>query len=277
MIDLSDILKRSSLFRRKPFYTPNEDKNIPSVFISYSHFTEEHICWVVGFAEKLSQLNISVAIDANLNDSRTFPAFMSCGSLKKYVVCVCSESYVEKVLNKEKPTGSSWEFDRIIDRSIDQPMGEFIIPIHKDSSKDPKKKFIQEIKGIQHYNFETEEEAYISFAKIAWRFLEIDQIFSKITFGVPEEVYLKNKMFKFIHDQLSLYWLSESQSKEEQILLREILSGDIYKIERFIESSSSPSLGKYQISEEKVERIANLIGKWDISHDGDTTAFTDLM
>lgn len=277
MSDLNAILKQSSLFKRLPFYTPNEDKNIPSVFISYSHFSEEHICWVVRFAEKLSQLNISVAIDVNLNDSRTFPAFMSCGSLKKYVICVCSESYVEKVLRKEKPTGSSWEFDRIIDRSIDQPMGDFLIPIHKDSSNDQQKKYIQEIRGIQHYNFETEEEASVSFMRIAWRLLEIDQIISNTSFGVPEEVFLKNKMFKHIESKLTSYWSVEPQSKEEQILLREILSGDIYKIERFIESSLSPSLGKYQISEEKVERIANLIGKWDISHDGDTTAFTDLM
>ena len=260
-----------------PFYTPGENANIPSVFISYSHFSEEHERWVAVFAQKLSRLNISVTMDINLNGDDSFTSFMNKGSLKKYVICVCSESYVKKVLNREKPTGSSWEFDRIIARSRETLMEHFIIPIHKDSSSDPQKKYIPLINDIKHFDFETEEEASISFMIIAWRILEIDQKISNLSFNMPEaeEFLIKSQIYTSIQQKLISYWRLEIGSKEAQSIQRAIISGDVYKKDSIDEKPSS--FGNVQLPEERAERIVNLIGKWNTSHGGDIKAITDLM
>lgn len=259
-----------------PFYTPEENANIPSVFISYSQFSEEHKSWVVDFATKLSWLNIFVEIDANLDGSETLTSFMNKVSLKKYVICVCSESYVEKVLNRRDPTGASWEFDRILTRSRKEPLEQFVIPIHKDSSHNSEKRFIPTIADIDHFSFETEEAASISFMTIAWRILDIKQKISNISLNVSEteKFFIKGDLFNYIQQQLLSYWSLKVDSKEARCIQRAFISGNIYNNVRFDESSFSED---NQGIEEKTERIANLIGKWDTSHDGDTTAFTDLM
>ena len=260
-----------------PFYTPEENANIPSVFISYSQFSDEHKCWVVDFATKLSWLNVFVEIDANLDGSETFTSFMNKVSRKKYIICVCSESYVDKVLNRRDPTGASWEFDRILTRSRKEPLEQFVIPIHKDSSKDPERKFIPIIADIDHFNFETEESASISFMTIAWRILDIKQKISNISLDVSEtdKFFIKGDLFKYIQQQLLSYWSLKVESWEARYIQKEFISGDIYR--KRVRFNETPSFEDNLDIEEKTKRVVNLIGQWDISHSGDTTAINDLM
>lgn len=259
-----------------PFYTPKENANIPSVFISYSQFSEEHKCWVVDLATKLSWLNISVEIDANLDGSETLTSFMNKVSLKKFIICVCSESYVEKVLNRHDPTGASWEFDRILTRSRKEPLEKFVIPIHKDSSHDLKKRFIPTIADIDHFSFETEEAASISFMTIAWRILDIKQKISNISLDASktEQFFIQGDLFNYTQRQLLSYWSLRVDSREARCIQRAFISGEIYSNVRFDETSSFED---NQSVEDKIERIVNLIGKWNTSHSGDKTAITDLM
>ena len=49
----------------------------PSVFISYSQFSDEHRNWVAQFARKLQGLGIKVTFDANVDGSERFSDFMA--------------------------------------------------------------------------------------------------------------------------------------------------------------------------------------------------------
>lgn len=116
-----------------PVVSTIKDPSAPSVFISYSQFSEEHKDWVAKLARKLSNLGIIVFFDANNDGSESLCDFMEHIKDVKYVICVCSESYVRKINEKTK-SGVFFEFKRLMDRGLSNPSYEqYIIPILKDS------------------------------------------------------------------------------------------------------------------------------------------------
>ena len=68
------------------------------VFISYSHDSEEHKNWVLQLATRLRSNGVDVLLDQwNLKLGQDLPAFMERGlSKSNRVICICSETYVEK-------------------------------------------------------------------------------------------------------------------------------------------------------------------------------------
>jgi hypothetical protein len=71
---------------------------IPSVFISYSHDSEEHKNWVLQLATRLRSNGVNVLLDRwNLKLGNDLASFMERGlSKSQRVVCVCSENYGKK-------------------------------------------------------------------------------------------------------------------------------------------------------------------------------------
>lgn len=105
-----------------------------SVFISYSQFSKEHRDWVALLARKLQGLGVNVTFDANVDGSERFSDFMAHINENKFVICVCSESYVRKI-KENKTSGVVWEINQIKSRGrIKQPLEQFVIPILKDAS-----------------------------------------------------------------------------------------------------------------------------------------------
>ena len=98
-----------------PILKLNRAADAPSVFISYSQFSKEHRDWVAVLARKLQGLGVNVTFDANVDGSERFSDFMAHITENKFVICVCSESYVKKI--RENPTsGVVWEINQIKSR-----------------------------------------------------------------------------------------------------------------------------------------------------------------
>ena len=70
----------------------------PTVFISYSHDSEDHKDWVLQLATRLRSNGVNVLLDRwNLKLGHDLAAFMERGlSESNRVLCICSESYVKK-------------------------------------------------------------------------------------------------------------------------------------------------------------------------------------
>ncbi|SDU67420.1 toll/interleukin-1 receptor domain-containing protein [Desulfobacula phenolica] len=71
---------------------------IPSVFISYSHDTQEHKKWVLDLATRLRNTGIDAALDQwDLKPGDDLPHFMEQNLVSSdYVIMICTEKYVSK-------------------------------------------------------------------------------------------------------------------------------------------------------------------------------------
>ena len=71
---------------------------IPTVFVSYSHDSEDHMTWVLQLATRLRQNGINTILDRwNLDLGQDVVAFIERGlSESKRVLCICSDNYVKK-------------------------------------------------------------------------------------------------------------------------------------------------------------------------------------
>jgi len=72
--------------------------SIPSVFISYSHDTQEHKKWVLDLATRLRNTGIDAALDQwDLKPGDDLPHFMEQNLAKSdYVIMICTDNYVAK-------------------------------------------------------------------------------------------------------------------------------------------------------------------------------------
>ncbi|GAB6147334.1 toll/interleukin-1 receptor domain-containing protein [Desulfocicer niacini] len=71
---------------------------IPSVFISYSHDSQEHKKWVLDLATRLRNTGIDAALDQwDLKPGDDLPHFMEQNlASSDYVLMICTENYVKK-------------------------------------------------------------------------------------------------------------------------------------------------------------------------------------
>ena len=93
-------------------YTSAATVKAPSVFISYSHDSEEHKAWVLQLASELRERGVDATLDQwDLVPGQDVTAFMQKGILDAdRVILVCSETYVRKA---EAGTGGVG-FERLI-------------------------------------------------------------------------------------------------------------------------------------------------------------------
>ena len=84
-----------------------EEITEPKVFISYSHDSEEHKSWVLQLATRLRSNGVDVLLDIwNTRLGSDLALFMEKGLSKaQRIICICSESYVEKANNGKGGAG----------------------------------------------------------------------------------------------------------------------------------------------------------------------------
>ena len=155
-------------------------------------------------------------------------------SKTKFVICVCSDSYVKKANDKNARTGVIWEIENLRTRGRSlQPLPSFIIPIIKDGSSVPFPDNLPSLiasKDIRCHSFETTQCAKGSFATI------IDRIFgiqNKIRVKIPDsELYRKfgQKILVRYYKKVASFWIVPLDSPQEEDLLSFLLSEDIYNI-----------------------------------------------
>ncbi|KEK26824.1 toll/interleukin-1 receptor domain-containing protein [Shewanella xiamenensis] len=110
---------------------------VPKVFFSYSHDSEEHKAWVLALATRLEENGVAVTLDQwDLRVGDDLPYFMESGLTDAdRVVLICTESYVKKA-NDMRSGGVGYE-KMIITAQIMADLGSNrVIPIvvNNDSS-----------------------------------------------------------------------------------------------------------------------------------------------
>ena len=245
------------------------DTTAPSVFISYSQFSKEHRDWVAQLARKLQGLGVNVTFDANVDGSERFSDFMSHINENKFVICVCSESYVRKI-KENKTSGVVWEINQIRSRGrIKQPLEQFVIPILKDASCTEFSEQVPDLFwDIPCHDFEDREKSMISFMTIAGRILSVKKKIDEIKSIIPNQPIAIQKISDKVFTALANYWDEIPYSHMESQLSEAFLSGDIFNIpnsatnaEAMIQEKSDNMLYK--------EKDINLLGRWDSSFSGD--------
>ena len=98
------------LSREGPGDHPNTRKGscmTPTVFVSYSHDSEDHSNWVLQLATRLRSNGVNAVLDKwNLALGQDVAAFIEKGLSKSHrVLCICSENYVQKANGIEGGVG----------------------------------------------------------------------------------------------------------------------------------------------------------------------------
>lgn len=112
--------------------------NTPKVFISYSHDTQEHKDWVLKLATQLRGHGVDVILDQfDLHIGSDLRFFMEQGLCSSVMVlCVCSETYVDKV-NSGKG-GSGYEGMIMTQELLSNANASYIIPIVRNNNSSKK-------------------------------------------------------------------------------------------------------------------------------------------
>lgn len=113
----------------------------PTVFISYSHDSEEHKAWVLKLATNLRTHGVDAILDQwDLRLGTDLRFFMENGlSSSHLVLCVCSEDYVQKVNNGKG--GSGYEGSIMTQALLQNATANYIIPIVRNNTSKQKVPF----------------------------------------------------------------------------------------------------------------------------------------
>lgn len=117
-----------------------EQKEIiqPTVFISYSHDSDQHKNWVLQIATRLRSNGVNAIIDRwNLKLGSDLPSFMEKGlSKSNRIICVCSETYVRKA--NDGKGGAGYEKQIMTAEYITDQNTNWVIPLIKSNSGEKK-------------------------------------------------------------------------------------------------------------------------------------------
>lgn len=106
----------------------------PSVFVSYSHDSEDHKAWVLQLATRLRHNGVDTILDLwDLDLGQDVAAFMERGlSKSNRVLCICSENYVRKANVREGGVGYE---KRIMTAEIMADLDkDWVIPVIRDNT-----------------------------------------------------------------------------------------------------------------------------------------------
>lgn len=111
---------------------------VPKVFMSYSHDSEEHSKWVKELSINLRHHGVDVILDQwDLEIGNDLRFFMEEGlNETKYVICVCSDQYVKKA--NEGKGGVGYETTIISSDLLKDVKIDYILPIVKNNQSDMK-------------------------------------------------------------------------------------------------------------------------------------------
>lgn len=107
----------------------------PTVFVSYSHDSEEHKAWVLQLATRLRHNGVNAILDRwNLDLGQDVAAFVERGlSESNRVLCICSEDYVRKANSREGGVGYE---KRIMTGEIMADLGaDWVIPVIRNNTE----------------------------------------------------------------------------------------------------------------------------------------------
>ena len=256
-----------------PVLKLNRATDAPSVFISYSQTQDKtgvHRSWVMDLGMKLTLLGINVESDNNVDGHESFDQFMQKVCKEKFVICVCSDSYVQKANNLECRTGVIWEIEKMSSRGrYKQSPASFIIPIIKDGALQNFPNNLPQIiadHDIPAHSFETQQEAMGSFAKIVARLLRVEDLISENLRS--DELYQKYAMVFLtnFYNATAQYWCAERGSNEEKQLRELITSKRLFELPE--EENNKKDINK-TFCDKFSEKELNFIGRWDLSYSGD--------
>ena len=110
----------------------------PTVFISYSHDNEDHKSWVLKLASDLRSHGVNTILDQwDLRLGSDLRFFMENGlSDANLVLCICSESYVNKV--NSGSGGSGYEGMIMTQSLLQNAKTEFVISIVRNNTSSQK-------------------------------------------------------------------------------------------------------------------------------------------
>ena len=106
----------------------------PSVFVSYSHDSEDHRAWVLQLATRLRDNGVDMILDRwNLRLGQDVAAFVETGlSESSRVLCICTETYVEKA--NLKIGGVGYEKRIMTPEIMVDPNTDWVIPVIRDNT-----------------------------------------------------------------------------------------------------------------------------------------------
>ena len=262
-----------------PILPLNRDETAPWVFISYSQTqdtTGVHKDWVSKLGRKFGKLGINVTIDNNFDGHESFSEFMDQITQNRFVICVCSSSYVEKSRHPENRTGVIWELEQLCSRARQkQPFASFLIPIIKDGSSaqypDNIPKLISDHDVLCH-NFETEDTAKESFSKIIARIFDARQKISNLLRDAQQYRKYGQELSDRFANAVANYWTADPESREEDSLSFRITSGAIFEIPQ--EPIEIPHKNNFNLRHR--EKAVITIGRLDTTYKGDNEILSML-
>lgn len=181
----------------------------PKVFISYSHDTKEHKDWVLGLATDLRTHGVDIILDQwDLRIGDDLPFFMESGlSSSKLVICVCSESYVQK--SNESIGGAGYEKNIIVQPLLKKSNLNHIIPVIKNNGSD---NLTPTFLGTKNYiDFRSEDDYYDAYTELISRIYNED-LSNKPPLG--ENPFQRNQASKIL-DKVSIESVKYHNSNNE--------------------------------------------------------------
>lgn len=145
----------------------------PNVFISYSHDSEEHKAWVLKLAINLRSHGVNAILDQwDLRLGGDLRFFMEQGlSQSNLVLCICSESYVQKANGGHG--GSGYEAMIMTSALLQNQNLDYIIPIIRNNSLTIK---TPTAFGTKLYiDFSSDNDYYVKYAELLERIYNEDQ------------------------------------------------------------------------------------------------------
>jgi hypothetical protein len=110
----------------------------PTVFISYSHDSEDHKNWVLQLATRLRSNGVNIILDRwNLKLGSDLASFMERGlSKSQRIISICSDTYVSKANNGKG--GAGYEKQIITAEFINDQNNNWVIPLIKNNTNNKK-------------------------------------------------------------------------------------------------------------------------------------------
>lgn len=125
----------NEIFNNEYFMTSTTE---PTVFISYSHDSEEHKNWVLQLATRLRSNGVNVILDRwNLKLGSDLASFMERGlSKSQRIISICSDVYVRKA--NDGKGGAGYEKQIMTAEFINDQNTNWVIPLIKNNPNDRK-------------------------------------------------------------------------------------------------------------------------------------------
>lgn len=148
-----------------------KDQLHPCVFISYSHDTDDHKSWVRKLVDYLCGHGVDVVLDQyNLRLGDDLPFFMEQGlSNSQLVLCICSDSYVEKA-NAGKG-GAGYEKKIMSADLMKDATKDYIIPIKRNNEKNKMPIFLS---GSLYIDFDDDATFFQKYKELLKRIYDED-------------------------------------------------------------------------------------------------------